>query len=116
MVIAVVGASDGVTFCVDSPYGEIFSRSGVEVKRRARWRASKGVRQRPGEGMVKRALTSCEFGKLRQVLQLSSELRQKARDEIEGMMGVKESLEGVDSWRCQGPLSTGIGGCQRMPA
>ena len=29
MVIAVVRADDGVTFCVDSPDREMFSRSGV---------------------------------------------------------------------------------------
>ena len=49
---------------------------------------------------MERALTSCEFGQLRKVLQLSSELDLKARDEIRGMMEVKESLRGVDSWRC----------------
>ena len=60
------------------------------------------MRWRLGEGIVGRALTSCEFRQLKQVLQLSSELHQKARDEIRGMMGVKESLRGVDSRRCQG--------------
>ena len=39
--------------------------------------------------MVERALTSCEFRRLKQVLQLSIKLRQKARDEIRGMMGVQ---------------------------
>ena len=52
--------------------------------------------------MVQRGLTSCELRQLKQVLQLSSELCQKARDEIQGRMGVKEYLRGVDSRRCQG--------------
>ena len=60
------------------------------------------MRWRLGEGLVERALTSCEFRRLKQVLQLSSEWHQKARDDIRGVMGVKESLRGVDSRRCQG--------------
>ena len=39
--------------------------------------------------MVERALTSCEFRRLKQVLQSSIKLRQKARAEIRGMMGVQ---------------------------
>ena len=56
--------------------------------------------------MVEWALTSCEFRQLKQVLQLSGELPQKARDGIRGMMGVKESLRGVDSRRCQGHVGS----------
>ena len=77
-------------------------RCALEIKRRARWRTRKGVRWRMGEGIVERALTSCEFRQLKQVLQLSSVLHQKARDEIRSMMGVKEWLRGVDSRRCRG--------------
>ena len=69
----------------------------LEVKRRARWITRKGVLWGSGEGPVERVLTSCEFGPFRQALQLSSELGQKARDEIRGM---KESLRGVECWRC----------------
>ena len=87
-------------FVLIPQYRENDREAALEVKRRARWRTRKGVRWRPGEGPVERALTSCEFGQLKQVLQLSSELGQKARDEIRGMIGMKESLRGVDSWRC----------------
>ena len=59
-----------------------------------RWRSSGGQvgeRERVCVGDRERdwsrALTSCEFRQLKQVLQLSSELRQKAQDEIRGIMG-----------------------------
>ena len=71
------------------------------------------MRWRLGEGMVERALTSREFRQLKQVPQLSSELLQKARDEIRGTMGGKNR---------SGTLTVGdvevlsVGGCQPMTA
>ena len=58
MVIVVVGASDSITFCVDSPIEKDVGEAALEVKRRASWRRRKGVRWRPGEGPIERALTS----------------------------------------------------------
>ena len=50
MVIAVVSASDGVTFCVDSPYGEIFSRSGVGGQEEGTLENEKGCALETGRG------------------------------------------------------------------
>ena len=81
-------------------------RCALKIKRghvRGRERVCVGDRERD---WLRRLLTSCESRQLKQVLLLPSELGQKARAEIRGMMGTKELLRGVDSWRCRGPLST----------
>ena len=83
------------------------------VKRRARWRTRKGVRWGLGERMVERALTSCEFRRLKQVLQLSSELGQKVREEIRSTMGGRSRSEALTVGDVEG-LS--VGGCQPMTA
>ena len=67
--------------------------SQLGVKKRARWRTRKGARRRSGERLAERALTSYEFRRVKQVPQLLSELDQKARDEIRGMMGGRNRSE-----------------------